>query len=105
MVYCDSQFVKAHSLAVCSEIGVDAALNIACFPQRHFCVVKPNLSPRGDPPHFKVSSHLIVPGRQVSIYMVFMPPGTIVPMGAYCFYCVRMYVCMYVCPSSVKVFG
>ena len=30
-----------------------------------------------------------------------MPPGTIVPMGAYCFYCVRMYVC----PSSVKVFG
>ena len=28
-----------------------------------------------------------------------MPPGTIVPMGAYCFYCVRMYVpyvCMYV---------
>ena len=41
-----------------------------------------------------------------------MPPGTIVPMGAYCFYCVRMYVCMYVCmyvrvrlQFSVKVFG
>ena len=29
-----------------------------------------------------------------------MPPGTIVPMGAYCFYCVRMYVCMYVCMSE-----
>ena len=25
-----------------------------------------------------------------------MPPGTIVPMGAYCFYCVLLYVCMYV---------
>ena len=40
---------------------------------------------------------------------VFMPPGTIVPMGAYCFYCVHMYVCMYacmyVCLSLVKVFG
>ena len=30
-------------------------------------------------------------------FRFFMPPGTIVPMGAYCFYCVRMYVCMYVC--------
>ena len=26
-----------------------------------------------------------------------MPPGTIVPMGAYYFYCVRMYVCTCVC--------
>ena len=24
--------------------------------------------------------------------LIFMPPGTIVPMGAYCFYCVRTYV-------------
>ena len=32
--------------------------------------------------------------------LLFMPPGTIVPMGAYCFYCVRMYVCMYVCMSE-----
>ena len=39
---------------------------------------------------------------------IFMPPGTIVPMGAYCFYCVRMYVCMYVrvrLKFLVKVFG
>ena len=27
---------------------------------------------------------------------IFMPPGTIVPMGAYCFYCVRTYVRTYV---------
>ena len=31
---------------------------------------------------------------------VYYAPGTIVPMGAYCFYCVRMYVCMYVCMSE-----
>ena len=34
-----------------------------------------------------------------TLYII-MPPGTIVPMGAYCFYCVRMYVCMYVCMSE-----
>ena len=31
-----------------------------------------------------------------NIVLLIMPPGTIVPMGAYCFYCVRMYVCTYV---------
>ena len=28
--------------------------------------------------------------------VIVMPPGTIVPMGAYCFYCVRTYVRTYV---------
>ena len=47
--------------------------------------------------------------KQVCMQLFIMPPGTVVPMGAYCFYCVRMYVCTYVrtyvCPRSVKVFG
>ena len=30
------------------------------------------------------------------VWMRDLRPGTIVPMGAYCFYCVRMYVCTYV---------
>ena len=31
--------------------------------------------------------------RNASVtFSLFMPPGTIVPMGAYCFYCVRTYV-------------
>ena len=40
---------------------------------------------------------------QVGLFFFIMPPGTIVPMGAYCFYCVRTYVRTYVCPSLVKV--
>ena len=31
-----------------------------------------------------------------TLMIVIMPPGTIVPMGAYCFYCVRAYVRTYV---------
>ena len=30
----------------------------------------------------------------VMFSFIIMPPGTIVPMGAYCFYCVRTYVRM-----------
>ena len=30
------------------------------------------------------------------VFFLIMPPGTIVPMGAYCFYCVRTYVRTYV---------
>ena len=41
-----------------------------------------------------------IPMFRGTYLVIFMPPGTIVPMGAYCFYCVRMYVCMYVCMSE-----
>ena len=45
-------------------------------------------------------SHLVQTDIEIYVTMIIMPPGTIVPMGAYCFYCVRMYVCMYVCMSD-----
>ena len=35
-------------------------------------------------------------GFSFVIVWLIMPPGTIVPMGAYCFYCVRTYVRTYV---------
>ena len=35
-------------------------------------------------------------GAMITITLI-MPPGTIVPMGAYCLYCVRMYVLLHIC--------
>ena len=40
----------------------------------------------------------------ISGIAVFYAPWMIFPLGAYCFYYVHMYVCMFV-PGSVKVFG